>query len=136
MIFVFLLYLLHTTGIVPIARRSQRDEPSGAELHGLADHGAWFYMTAVGNFVAGKIGEATGGEGGEMTKDLTLGIYNKIGWVAIGVGVAVLLVSPFIKRLMHLDTLEDEDLAGRGELAEPQGAGIHPDQETVPRPAN
>ena len=23
--------------------------------------GAWFYMTAVGNFVAGKIGEATGG---------------------------------------------------------------------------
>ena len=24
--------------------------------------GAWFYMTAVGNFVAGKIGEATGGE--------------------------------------------------------------------------
>ena len=30
--------------------------------------GAWFYMTAVGNFVAGKIGEATGGEGGEMTQ--------------------------------------------------------------------
>ena len=35
--------------------------------------GAWFYMTAVGNFVAGKIGEATGGEGGEMTKEGTLG---------------------------------------------------------------
>ena len=33
--------------------------------------GAWFYMTAVGNFVAGKIGEATGGEGGEMTKEAT-----------------------------------------------------------------
>ena len=31
--------------------------------------GAWFYMTAVGNFVAGKIGEATGGESGEMTQD-------------------------------------------------------------------
>ena len=30
--------------------------------------GAWFYMTAVGNFVAGKIGEATGGDGGEMTQ--------------------------------------------------------------------
>jgi POT family proton-dependent oligopeptide transporter len=30
--------------------------------------GAWFYMTAVGNFVAGKIGEATGGHDGEMTK--------------------------------------------------------------------
>ena len=49
--------------------------------------GAWFYMTAVGNFVAGKIGEATGGDGGEMTKELTLTIYNTIGWIAIGVGV-------------------------------------------------
>ena len=43
--------------------------------------GAWFYMTAVGNFVAGKIGEATGGECGEMSKEGTLAIYNKIGWI-------------------------------------------------------
>jgi POT family proton-dependent oligopeptide transporter len=96
--------------------------------------GAWFYMTAVGNFVAGKIGEATGGEGGEMTKDLTLAIYSKIGWVAIGVGVVVLLLSPFVKRLMHLDTLEDEVLAGQGGLAEPQGPGMHPERETRPGP--
>jgi len=95
--------------------------------------GAWFYMTAVGNFVAGKIGEATGGEGGEMTKELTLGIYSKIGWVAIGVGVAVLAISPWIKKLMHLDTLKDDDLAGRTELGEPQAAGLHPDLETAPR---
>jgi POT family proton-dependent oligopeptide transporter len=97
--------------------------------------GAWFYMTAVGNFVAGKIGEATGGEGGEMTKDLTLAIYNKIGWVAIGVGVAVLLLSPFIRRLMHLDTLKDEELPGRGELAEPQAPGMHPETGAGPDPA-
>ena len=53
--------------------------------------GAWFYMTAVGNFVAGKIGEATGGEGGEMTKEGRSTIYSKIGWITIGVGVVVLL---------------------------------------------
>ena len=69
--------------------------------------GAWFYMTAVGNFVAGKIGEATGGEGGEMSKELTLTIYSKIGWTAIGISVLVLLISPIVKRWMHLDTLED-----------------------------
>ncbi len=46
--------------------------------------GAWFYMTAVGNFVAGKIGEATGGQGGEMSKEGTLAIYNQIGWITIG----------------------------------------------------
>ena len=41
--------------------------------------GAWFYMTAVGNFVAGKIGEATGGRRqGEMSRELVLDIYWKI----------------------------------------------------------
>jgi POT family proton-dependent oligopeptide transporter len=69
--------------------------------------GAWFYMTAVGNFVAGKIGEATGGHDGEMTKSGLLDVYELFGWISIGVAVAVLLVSPIIKRWMHLDTLED-----------------------------
>ena len=70
--------------------------------------GAWFYMTAVGNFVAGKIGEATGGHDGEMTKQGLLDVYQLFGWIAIGVGVAVLLVSPVVKRWMHLDTLADD----------------------------
>ena len=82
--------------------------------------GAWFYMTAVGNFVAGKIGEATGGHGGEMSKEKLLEIYEMFGWISIGAAVAVLLLSPIVKRWMHLDTLQDRDpLAGRDELAEP-----------------
>lgn len=71
--------------------------------------GAWFYMTAVGNFVAGKIGEATGGHTGEMTKQGLLDVYSLFGWISIGVGVGVLLLSPIVKRWMHLDTLRDED---------------------------
>jgi POT family proton-dependent oligopeptide transporter len=70
--------------------------------------GAWFYMTAVGNFVAGKIGEATGGEGGEMSKQGLLDIYELFGWIAIGAAVAVLVISPLIKKLMHLETLKDD----------------------------
>lgn len=70
--------------------------------------GAWFYMTAVGNFVAGKIGEATGGHDGVMTKQGLLDIYEVFGWIAIGAAVAVLLVSPIVKKWMHLDTLADE----------------------------
>ena len=70
--------------------------------------GAWFYMTAVGNFVAGKIGEATGGHDGEMTKQGLLDVYQMFGWIAIGVGVGVLLFSPVVKRWMHLDTLQDD----------------------------
>ena len=78
--------------------------------------GAWFYMTAVGNFVAGKIGEATGGEGGEMTKQGLLDIYSMFGWITIGVGVVVLLLSPIVKRWMHSTRSSDDDrraVAGR-----------------------
>jgi proton-dependent oligopeptide transporter, POT family len=128
-IFVFLIYLLHTTGelcLSPVGLSAMtRLAPS--YLASLI-MGAWFYMTAVGNFVAGKIGEATGGESGEMVQGKTLAIYDKIGWVAIGVGVVVLLLSPIVKRWMHLDKLSDGDgLPGQKELAEPQAAGVHPD---------
>jgi POT family proton-dependent oligopeptide transporter len=133
-IFVFLLYLLHTTGelcLSPVGLSAMaRLAPS---FMASLIMGAWFYMTAVGNFVAGKIGEATGGESGEMTKEATLGIYNTIGWITIGVAVAVLAVSPLIRRLMHLDTLKDrDDLAGQAELAEPAAPGMRPQDETRP----
>ncbi len=136
-LFVFLIYLLHTTGelcLSPVGLSAMnRLAPS---FMASLIMGAWFYMTAVGNFVAGKIGEATGGHDGEMTKEGTLAVYNTIGWWTVGIGVAVLLVSPFIKRLMHLDTLKDDDrLAGRDELAEPAAAGMHPERETDPRPS-
>ncbi|MBS1239870.1 MAG: peptide transporter [Proteobacteria bacterium] len=107
-LFVFLLYLLATTGelcLSPVGL-SAMTRLSPAHLASFI-MGAWFYMTAVGQFVAGKIGEATGGESGEMSKELTLTIYNEIGWVTIGIAVVVLAVSPIVKRWMHLDTLQD-----------------------------
>ena len=89
--------------------------------------GAWFYMTAVGNFVAGKIGEATGGHDGELTKQGLLDIYELFGWIAIGVAVAVLLISPMVKKWMHLDTLKDD--------TPPTPAGIDEAYPTAARPA-
>jgi len=126
-IFVFLIYLLHTTGelcLSPVGLSAMnRLAPS---FMASLIMGAWFYMTAVGNFVAGKIGEATGGEGGEMSKELTLGIYNEIGWVAVGAGVIVIALSPIVKRWMHLDTLRDtRDLAGDREIGEAAAAGTN-----------
>ncbi|MGE3746204.1 MAG: peptide MFS transporter [Sphingomonadaceae bacterium] len=126
-LFVFLIYLFQTTGelcLSPVGL-SAMNRLAPKHLASLI-MGAWFYMTAVGNFVAGKIGEATGGHDGEMTKQGTLDVYGTIGWWTIGIGMAVLLISPLIKRMMHLDTLaDDSDLAGRPELAEPQAAGVH-----------
>ena len=129
-IFVFLIYFLHTTGELCLS-------PVGlSAMNRLAPTfmaslimGAWFYMTAVGNFVGGKIGEATGGHDGEMTREATLGVYNTIGWWAVGIGFAVLALSPIVKRWMHLDTLE-EDVGARirdtDATGEPQAAGIQP----------
>ena len=107
-LFVFLYYLLATTGelcLSPVGL-SAMNRLAPSYLASLI-MGAWFYMTAVGNFVAGKIGEATGGHGGEMSKEKLLEIYEMFGWISIGAAVAVLLVSPVVKRWMHLDTLED-----------------------------
>lgn len=131
-LFVFLIYLLHTTGelcLSPVGLSAMnRLAPS---FMASLIMGGWFYMTAVGNFVAGKIGEATGGESGEMTKEATLAIYNQIGWVAVGVGAVVLALSPIVKRWMHLDTLRDsdvgDDLEGQAQAGiEAQEAGLHP----------
>jgi len=129
-IFVFLIYLLHTTGelcLSPVGL-SAMNRLAPSFMASLV-MGAWFYMSAVGNFVAGKIGEATGGESGDMTKGAVLEIYNQIGWVAIGVGVVVLALSPIVKKWMHLDMLRDagSDLEGQSQAGiEAQEAGIHP----------
>ena len=136
-LFVFLIYLLHTTGelcLSPVGLSAMnRLAPS---FMASLIMGAWFYMTAVGNFVAGKIGEATGGESGDMSKELTLSIYNQIGWVAVGTGVVVLALSPIVKRWMHLDTLRDDNrLAGRAELAEPAAPGMFPEGEGEAKPS-
>jgi POT family proton-dependent oligopeptide transporter len=134
-IFVFLYYLLATTGelcLSPVGL-SAMNRLAPSFLASLI-MGAWFYMTAVGNFVAGKIGEATGGHGGEMSKEKLLDIYEMFGWISIGAAVAVLALSPIVKRWMHLDTLQDRDpLAGREELAEPAAPGLFPQGETTPR---
>jgi POT family proton-dependent oligopeptide transporter len=70
-----------------------------------------------------------------MSKELTLAIYTKIGWVTVGVAMVVLALSPLVRRWMHLGTLGDRagdhDLAGEPGLGlEAQEAGLHPARRT------
>jgi len=107
-IFIFLIYLFQTTGelcLSPVGL-SAMNRLAPAQMASLI-MGAWFFATAGGNFVAGKIGEATGGHDGEMSKEGTIAIYSQIGWITIAIGIGVLLVSRIVKRWMHLDTLKD-----------------------------
>jgi proton-dependent oligopeptide transporter, POT family len=133
-IFIFLIYLLHTTGelcLSPVGL-SAMNRLAPAHLASLI-MGSWFFASATGNFVAGLISAATGSEaalGEGAAKETVLAVYSQIGWIAVGVGVAVVVISPLIKRLMHLDTLRDDnvgdDLLGDSAVGEPQAAGIHP----------
>jgi POT family proton-dependent oligopeptide transporter len=133
-LFIFLIYLLHTTGelcLSPVGL-SAMNRLAPAHMASLI-MGTWFFASATGNFAAGLIAAATGAEsasGEGAGKQVVLDVYTTVGWVAIGTAVAVALVSPLISRLMHLDTLEDDHpedhLAGQREFAEPAAAGVHP----------
>jgi proton-dependent oligopeptide transporter, POT family len=131
-IFIFLIYLLHTTGelcLSPVGL-SAMNRLAPAHMAGLI-MGTWFFASATGNFAAGLIASATGAEGAGPER--VTEVYTTVGWVAVAFGIAVIAVSPLIKKLMHLDTLkDDEELAGYKGLAENQAAGMHPEQETKP----
>ena len=112
-LFIFLIYLLHTTGelcLSPVGL-SAMNRLAPAHMASLI-MGTWFFASATGNFVAGLIAGATGSEkaGGEnVGPEVVMEVYSQIGWIAIGVGIAVVLISPLIKKLMHLDTLNDAE---------------------------
>ncbi len=134
-VFIFLLYLLHTTGelcLSPVGL-SAMNRLTPSHMASLM-MGTWFFASATGNFAAGLISAAAGGEGlegEEAGRELVLSVYSTVGWYAIGIGVVVLVISPLVKKLMHLDTLQDDDadaghVSGEAGLGEPQAAGVHP----------
>lgn len=136
-LFIFLIYLLHTTGelcLSPVGL-SAMNRLAPAHMASII-MGTWFFASATGNFAAGLIAAATGageleaGEAAAAGPETYWTVYTTVGWIAVGVGVAVILISPLIKKLMHLDTLRDVDeLAGYKELAENQAPGMHPEAE-------
>ena len=67
----------------------------------------------------------------EAGKQLVLDVYSTVGWWAVAIGVGVMVLSPLVKKLLHLDTLTDDnvgdDLEGQaGAGLEAQEAGMHP----------
>jgi POT family proton-dependent oligopeptide transporter len=113
--FIFLIYLLHTMGELCLSPVGLSAMNRLAPVH-MASliMGTWFFASATGNFAAGLIAAATGSEaasGEGAGKAVVLDVYSTVGWVAIGFGVAVVAISPLIKKLMHLDTLKDDEAA-------------------------
>jgi proton-dependent oligopeptide transporter, POT family len=115
-IFVFLIYLLHTMGelcLSPVGL-SAMNRLAPAQLASLI-MGSWFFAMATGNFVAGLIAALTGSEAASdknAAQQVVLDVYTTVGWVAVAVGIGFLVVSPLIRKLMHLETLKDDEVSG------------------------
>ncbi|MEM6914851.1 MAG: MFS transporter, partial [Pseudomonadota bacterium] len=68
---------------------------------------------------AAQIAQATAAPGASVTD-----VYSNVGWLAVGVGIALMVFSPFIRRMMHLDTLQDTENT-RAKLEEAKVKGAH-----------
>ncbi|HYI48722.1 MAG TPA: peptide MFS transporter [Allosphingosinicella sp.] len=150
LIWLFLAYFIHTTGelcLSPVGL-SMITRLSVARVVGLM-MGVWFLSSALAHTVAGLIAQKTAsatvaGVVVDPAQQLSnyASVFQTIGWVGLGIGVTLVLLSPWLKRWMHLETLSDEvdhSLAGQSALAEPAAAGTHTGGETragVTRPAS
>lgn len=70
--------------------------------------GAWFLYSGLSNYLAGVIASTTGAEtiGGQLTdvaaaKANYISVYTQVGYIAIGIAVAMLVISPVIKKMME-----------------------------------
>lgn len=106
-VFIFLIYLLHTTGelcLSPVGL-SAMTRLSTPNMVGLI-MGTWFLASGAGNAVAALIAQATAADGGGTEQ--VMAVYSNVGWMAVAVGVGLIVLSPLVKKMMHLDTIEDD----------------------------
>ena len=108
-IWIVLLYLLHTTGelcISPVGL-SMTSRLSVPGVVGMM-MGCWFLASAAGNYVSGTIAAMTGSDtvGGEIVDPAAalqtyMDVYQTAGLYSIAAGLLALLIVPIIKHYMH-----------------------------------
>jgi proton-dependent oligopeptide transporter, POT family len=107
--FIFLIYWIHTIGelfVSPVGL-SAVTKLAPARAVGMM-MGAWFLYTGLADFLASVIAKSTGAEtiGGQIVdvaaaKATFAEVYSSVAYIAIGVAVVMLLISPLIKKLMR-----------------------------------
>ncbi len=107
--FIFLIYWVHTIGelMVSPVGLSAVTKLAPAKAVGMT-MGAWFLYSGLANYLSGVIAATTGAEtiGGQLTdtaaaKATYVDVYSSVGYIAIGVAVVMLLISPVIRKMMH-----------------------------------
>ena len=139
--FIFAIYWIHTMAelmLSPVGL-SAMTKLAPARAVGLM-MGAWFVYSGLGNAMSGVIASAAGAEtvGGEIidraaAKDNYASVFSSVGWIGMGIGVVMLLVTPIVKGWMKMDDDDvDHNLAGQDMVAESAsiGAGDKVSKET------
>ena len=107
---IILIYLLHTLGelcLSPVGLSSVT-KLSPQRIVGFM-MGMWFFASAAGNYVAGLIARATASDSSGVSNDVFdltqkqsfMDVYTDVGLMAIGCGVFLAILTPFLKKLMH-----------------------------------
>ncbi|HBD13238.1 MAG TPA: MFS transporter [Porticoccaceae bacterium] len=108
LIWLVLIYLLHTTGelcISPVGL-SMITKLSVTRIVGMM-MGVWFLASAGANYIAGQIARLTGVDGAEGSVDPALAleksieVYTQVGWLAIAIAAFLLIMAPLLNRGMH-----------------------------------
>jgi POT family proton-dependent oligopeptide transporter len=107
--FIFLIYWVHTIGelMVSPVGLSAVTKLAPARAVGMT-MGAWFLYSGLSNYLSGVIAAATGAEtiGGQLTdavaaKATYVEVYSQVGYIALGVALVMLVISPGIRKMMH-----------------------------------
>ena len=108
-IFIFLIYWIHTMGelMVSPVGLSAVTKLAPAKIVGMT-MGAWFLYSGLSNYLAGAIARTTGAEtiGGQMTnvaaaKAGYVDVYSQVGYIALGIALLMLLVAPVVSKMMR-----------------------------------
>jgi POT family proton-dependent oligopeptide transporter len=107
--FIFLIYWIHTMGelMVSPVGLSAVTKLAPVRIVGMT-MGAWFLYSGLSNYLAGIIARTTGAEtiGGQMinvaeAKAGYVEVYSQVGYIALGISVLMLLISPTITKMMR-----------------------------------
>jgi POT family proton-dependent oligopeptide transporter len=108
-IFIFAVYWIHTMGelLVSPVGLSAVTKLAPVRVVGMT-MGAWFLYSGLSNYLAGVIARTTGAEtiAGQVTniavaKAGYIQVYSQVGYLALGISLLMLLLSPVISRMMR-----------------------------------
>ncbi len=126
LMFLVLLYLLHTTGelfLSPVGLSAMTKLAPAAVVSTMM--ATWFLASSAAQALAAQIAKLTAQEtvGGQVLDPQAalatyVNVFNQIGWGAVAVGVLLAIASPFLNRLAHPQSASPEK-AAEGEKPSP-----------------